>query len=43
MAGRAGYHTVGKIKKIQEENKGKIIFHFIIDTVGVPKSTLVSQ
>ena len=23
MAGRAGYHTVGKIKKIQVENRGK--------------------
>ena len=24
MAGRAGYHTVGKIKKIQEENRGTV-------------------
>ena len=26
MAGRAGYHTVGKIKKIQVENRGNIFY-----------------
>lgn len=29
MAGRAGYHTVGKLKKLQVENKGFYIFHVV--------------
>ena len=36
MAGRAGYHTVGKIKKIQVENRGKHWLSPVLSTTETP-------